>query len=126
VLPLKVVLLSLAEKGLVPPACGGSLSVILTAQELSGLRRAEGAQQNSFELVGEPFCPLAPIQNDEEGVPDLGEQSCHQCMLEMEAQSLDVFAGTTEISQLSFLAVVSNLGTYAEFLLQIKHSLQAI
>lgn len=95
VYPLKAVLLSLVEKGLVPPACGGSLSVILIAQELSGLRRAEEAQQNSFEPVGEPFCPLAPIQNDEEGVPDLEEQSCYQCMLEMEAQSLGVFAGTT-------------------------------
>lgn len=124
--PLKAVLLSLVEKCLVPPACGRSLSVILIAQELNGLRRAEEAQQNSFEPAGEPFCPLAPIQNDEEGVPDSGEQSCYQCMLEMEAQSLDVFGGTTEISQLSFLATVSSLCAYVEFLLQIKHSLQAI
>jgi hypothetical protein len=123
---LKAVLLNLVEKDLFPPACGGSLSVILIAQELNGLRRAEEARQNSFELAGEPFYPLAPIQSDEEGVPDSGEQSCYQCMLEMEAQSLDVFGGTTEISQLSFLAVVSSLGAYVEFLLQIEHSLQAI
>lgn len=124
--PLKTVLLSLVEECHVPLACGRSHSVILIAQELNGLRRAEEAQQNSFELVGGPFYPLAPIQNDEEDVPDSGEQSCYRCMLEMRAQSLDVFAGTTEISQLSFLAVVSSSGAYVEFLLQIEHSLQTI